>query len=147
MIVHVPCWRVVRTVPINRKSPKLSVQTTSIGRQSPKWTARTIYYHIRFPTMCRALFIQNEKVYAIRRIPPISSDQFSFPTYAQLNTHYHILPNYYTFYDISMGLNIATWCIYSPCVLLRIYMPPPRHEKQPSILLPSLSGDLAVSQG
>ena len=49
--------------------------------------------------MCRSLFIQNEKVDTISRIPPIASNQFYY-------THYHILPNYYTFYDI-IGLNIA----------------------------------------
>ena len=42
----------------------------------------------------------------------------------------------------------VTHCsIYSPFVLLRIYMPPPRHGELPSILLPSPSGGLAVSQG
>ena len=43
----------------------------------------------------------------IRRIPPISSNQLSFPAYAQLNTHYHPLPNYCTFYGIIIGLHIS----------------------------------------
>ena len=54
--------------------------------------------------MCRASFIQNEKVDTIRRIPPISSYQF-FAAYTRLNTH-HPLPNYYTLYD-TIGLNVA----------------------------------------
>ena len=45
---------------------------------------------------------------------------FSFPAYTQLNTHYHPFPNYCTLYDIIIG---------SPCILLRIYMPPPRRGK------------------
>ena len=33
---------IVRTIPINRKSPKLIVQAIPIGRQSPKSIVRTI---------------------------------------------------------------------------------------------------------
>ena len=57
--------------------------------------------------MSRALFIQNEKVDAIRRMPPISPSQFSFPAYSQLNTNYHVLSSYFTFYGIIIGLHIA----------------------------------------
>ena len=64
-------------------------------------------YYIFLSTMCRALFIQNEKVDTIRRIAPISSNQFAVPAYTQLNTHYHLLPNYYTFYGIIMRSFIA----------------------------------------
>ena len=57
--------------------------------------------------MCRASFIQDEKVYSIRRTPPTSPNLFSLPAYTQLNTHYHLLPNYYTFYGIIMRSFIA----------------------------------------
>ena len=49
------------------------------------------------------------KVDTIRRIPPISSNQFSFPACSQLNTNYHLLPNYYTFYGFIIGLHIAIY--------------------------------------
>ena len=70
--------------------------------------------------MCRALFIQNEKADIIRRIPLTPSNQFSFPAYTHLNTHHHHLPRYFTYYQV---------CIYTPCILLPIYIPPPRHGR------------------
>ena len=56
----------------------------------------------------------------IRRTSPTSSDQFSFPAYTQLNSHYHHLPRYFTYQVL---------CIYTPCVLLRIYIPPLLNRK------------------
>ena len=56
--------------------------------------------------MSGALFIQNEKDDTVRRTPPISSNQFPFPAYSQLNTNYHVLPNYYTSYGIIIELHI-----------------------------------------
>ena len=42
---------------------------------------------ISFLTMCRALFIQNEKADIIHRIPLTSSNQFSFPACTHLNIY------------------------------------------------------------
>ena len=47
--------------------------------------------------MSRALFVQNEKVDTIRRIPPILSNLFSISAYSQLNTNDHFLRDYYTY--------------------------------------------------
>ena len=57
-----------------------------------------IFFIVCLPTMCRALFIQNEKSDIIRRIAPTPSNPFSFPVYTQLNTHHHHLPRYFTYY-------------------------------------------------
>ena len=58
------------------------------------------YCYICLPTMPSALFIQNVKVSTIRRVPPISYNQFSFPAYSQLNTIYHLLPSHDALYGI-----------------------------------------------
>ena len=56
------------------------------------------YFFICLLTMCRALFIQNEKADVIHRIPPTSSNRFSFPACTPLNMHPHHLPRYLTYY-------------------------------------------------
>ena len=53
------------------------------------------------PTMCRASFIQNEKVDTIRRIPPITSNQFSFPAHCQFNTNNISSHEYWTVKSIN----------------------------------------------
>ena len=76
--------------------------------------------------MSRALFIQNEKVETIRRIPPISSNQFSFPACSQLNTNHHFLPDYYlyTFYGVVNGLHYTLLYLFAGRPTPRLHATP-----------------------
>ena len=60
-----------------------------------KWALKQVlvfcFFFICLLTMCRALFIQNEKADTIHRIPLILSNQVSFPAYTHLNIHPHQL--------------------------------------------------------
>ena len=61
-------------------------------------------------TMCRALFIRNEKADIIHRIPLItSSNQFSFPACTHLHPHH--LPRYFTYYQ---GMYLYATFLHAP---------------------------------
>ena len=66
------------------------------------------YFVLNLPSDNVQGLIQNEKIDTIRRIRPISCNQFSFPEYSQLNTNYHLYPTIIPYGIIGLRIAIST---------------------------------------